>query len=549
MKKTIKFKVVLLMGILCGLLAVCLIPGGCSSDEELPMESMKYYFDSSAADGGNGSESSPFNSLSEINELELVGGDRIYIKAGSKFIGSLALTDISGTDEASILITSYGDISKYGLPAIDGNGTEGRGVLYIENCSYITVENIELYDSCNTEGDRRGVLVNLTNPESDEVITYSGITLRNLYIHDIRGITDAQNSGMSVASKKTGGIHVWSDDGRGRTSELTISGCRIDNVDNVGIASWYKPGTGGSSKISPYRDDFDIYAHLDPHICDNEISHIGKNGIFARNIYGGVIERNTLYETATTCVSGNTIVTSFVYGTVVQFNEGYYNRASARPSDGVVQDGCMLDADLQSRDTVWQYNYSHDNAFGLFLNCTSYDPDKGIEDKVTVRYNLSVHDKGNKGIVYVNYETAGIDFYNNTFVVSAETSPIILQSNSRRKYSFYNNIIYNMSSAAKFAIKDTVNVKIGNNLVYNAGNAIINSSDSFLTKNVGGVNADPLFRQNYSDSASRNGREFAKIFKIQAGSPAFDAAKDMGFAGGDFFGNAYRNCIGFSCDK
>lgn len=523
---------------------------GCADDEEIPYtDYARYYFDSLAESGGDGTEHSPYNDLSAIDGLELEGGDSILLKAGSKFTGSLALKGITGTKESPVTVTSYGDTSKSGLPAVDGSGLEGSGVLYVENCSYITVENIELYDSSEEEGDRRGVLVNLTNPNGEDVIAYEGITLRGLYIHDIRGITDSKNSGMSIESKRTGGIHVWSEDGRGRTSDLTISGCRIKDVDNVGIATWYKPGISGSSKVSPYRDDFDIYAHSDLHICDNEISHIGKNGIFARNLYGGVIERNTLYETATVCVSGNTIVTSFVYGTVVQFNEGYYNRATARQSDGVVQDGCMLDADLQSRDTVWQYNYSHDNAFGLFINCTSYDPDKGIEDKAIVRYNLSVHDNGNKGIVYVNYETAGIEFYNNTFVVSGETSPIILKSNSRRKFSFYNNIIYNMSSSAKFEINDTTNAQIGNNLVYNVGNASIGGSDSFMAKNVGGVNADPLFRQNYSDSASRNGREFAKTFMLKANSPAFDGAKELGFTGNDYFGTAYRNCIGFSCEK
>ena len=542
-----KSKIIIGACLLCSVLVFSSVMAGCSPGNGEQPQGDCYYFDSAAADGGDGSQQSPFNELSCVGQLGLEAGDSLLLKAGSIFTGSLYLDGISGDEEAPVVVSAYGDTEGEGLPAIDGNGLEGSGVLCIKNCSYITVENIELYDSAKSEGDRRGVLVNVTNPLGDDVVTYSGITLKGLYIHDINGITDSENSGMSAASKKTGGIHVWSEDGHGRTDGLTITGCRIDNVDNVGIATWYKPGTGGDGKISPYRDDFDIYAHSDMLISGNEISHIGKNGIFARNLYEGFIQYNTLFETATTCISGNTIVTSYVYGTVIQYNEGYYNRATVRPSDGVIQDGCMLDADLQSRDTVWQYNYSHDNAFGLFLNCTSYDPENGIEDKVTVRYNLSVHDYGNKGIIYINYETAGIDIYNNTFIVSAETSPIILKSNSGRRFSFYNNIIYNMSASAEFQIADTVYAEAGANLVFNTQGASIDGLDRFKEENIGGIYADPLFEGTYSDDADRRGMDFAEKFILEPDSPAYGTCSDRGFRGNDFFGNPYTDCIGFYC--
>lgn len=521
---------------------------GCSftSADMTGTSEVGYYFDSSAKDGGSGTQSSPYNNLTEIGNLTFSGGEKVYLKAGSTFTGSLALVNISGTESAPVTITSYGDTERYGYPAVNGNGLTGSGVVYVENCNYLTVENIEVYDSAQSEGDRRGVLLNATDSiGGGAVLTYTGITLKNLYIHDIRGYTDAENSGMSAASKKTGGIHVWTKDGYGRFDNLTICDCRIDNVDNVGIATWYKPGTDGASKISPYSADFAKYSHSNVTISDNEISHIGKNAIFARNLNGGVIERNTMYETAIKCVSGNTVCTSYVSGTVIQYNEGYYNRATVRPSDGAIQDGCMLDADLQSRDTVWQYNYSHDNAFGLFLNCTTYSPASGIEDKVTVRYNLSVHDYGNKGIVYVNYATAGVEIYNNTFVLSAETSPILLKSNGGRRFSFYNNLVYNCSANAKFELADTVNAQIGNNLVYNAGNAAIAGLNGFREVNTDGVYLDPLFLENYTDTAERTGRRFAEGFLLQASSPALGSGRQLASPVVDFFGNPYRNSIGF----
>ena len=69
------------------------------------------------------------------------------------------------------------------------------------------------------------------------------------------------------------------------------------------------------------------------------LNHIGKNAIFARNLFGGLIEYNVVHDTAKYCVSGNTIVTRSVDGTVIQYNEGYRNLARGRDSDGKLQDG------------------------------------------------------------------------------------------------------------------------------------------------------------------------------------------------------------------
>lgn len=523
--------------------------GGDSSGGETEQK-MTYYFDSSSTfDDADGSKEKPFSDLTGIELIDVKPGDKIGLKRGSIFTGGLQLKNIKGTEVAEVLITAYGDES-LPKPKINGNNLSGSGVIYIENCEYLTVENLEVYDEETEEGDRRGVLVNVTNPEGKkEVVTYHDITIRNLYIHDIHGITDAANSGMSFPSKVTGGIHAWSLDGYGRFDGLNIVGNKIKDVENVGIATWYRPQTaGGTTKVSPYSNDFEKFSFLNVNIENNEICYIGKNAIFARNLAGGKIKGNVMYETAIKCVSGNTICTSYVSGTVVEYNEGYFNRAKAK-ADGTLQDGCMLDADLQSRDTVWQYNYSHDNAFGLFLNCTTFN-EQGIADKVTVRYNLSVHDYGNKGIVYINYVAKNISLYNNTFVVSAETSPIILKSNGERNFEFYNNIIYNMSANAKFEIADTKNALVSNNLVYSSADGKIAGLEAFKTANEYGLYVDPQFVSAYSDSdvASRTGRSFADNFKLKSSSPAFGMAREANRVK-DFFGNPYSNAVGFFCGK
>lgn len=521
--------------------------GSYTAPEPDPVPEDGYYFDSKAQDGGNGSEEKPFNSLLDLNKLNLEAGDALLFKNGSEFRGEFKLTSVEGTAAKPVVITNYGEGTA--LPKFNGNGVVGSGVLALENCSYVTVKNLDIYDTTKTEGDRRGVLLT-ADAETGGFYTSTGIILDGLNIHDIRGTSDAANSGMSLASKKTGGIQLWSLNGRGRFDKLTVTGCTVRNVDNVGIATWYRPSTAGAAKVSPYSQNFDNVAHTNVVISGNDISDIGKNAIFARNLKGGLIERNVIHDTAVRCVSGNTICTSYVYGTVIQYNEGYLNRAVKKPyGDGAYEDGCMLDADLQSRDTVWQYNYSHDNAFGLFLNCTSYVPESNVSDRATVRYNLSVNDYGNKGIFFINYAAELIEIYNNTIVIAADTSPKVLQVNGgdNRNYAFFNNIIYNSSPSAAFASLGTGGT-FSDNLVFNSAGADLSGLTQFAAENEDCLYDDPMFVGTIGATAeARAGMNAAQSFKLNASSPALNAGKAVGSVKNDFFGNPYKKSIGCYC--
>ena len=514
-------------------------------EEEEKLSEKGIFFSSKAEDGGDGSFEKPFNNLNALAELTLEPGSYIYLERGSSFTGSLKISNVSGTESDPIVITAYGKGNK---PKIDGNDLRGGGVLHIVNSSYLVVENLELTDSAKDEADRRGVLITCDNNEgTEEVITYKSVVLKNLYIHDIMGFRDAENSGMAMWSKITGGIHVWSTDGLGRVDGLTITGCEITEVSNVGIATWYRVSINDNGDVSakmysPYAEEFKDYAHINVHIDGNEISHIGKNAIFARNLFGGLIEHNIVHDTAKYCVSGNSIVTRSVDGTVIQYNEGYRNLAKPR-EDGKIQDGCMLDADLDSKYTVWQYNYSHDNSFGLFLNCTTEEKDVAI-----VRYNLSVNDKGNKGIIYINYAAAGIYVYNNTIVTSYDTEYIIQSNGTGRVSYFYNNLIYNRSDKAKFDISKNCSMTASNNLIYSEYGSSIEALDYFKSINVNGIyDQDPMF-EGYLQEDSILGIDNQNTYILNINSPALGVGKDIANVP-DFFGNDYKKSIGFYCGK
>lgn len=326
---------------------------------------------------------------------------------------------------------------------------------------------------------------------------------------------------------------------------LTITDCRIENVSNAGIATWYRMNGTEVEKISPYTEEFRDHAHLNVTISNNEISYIGKNAIFARHLSGGSIEGNVIHDTAIHCVSGNTIVTSYVDGTVIEYNEGYRNMARERSSDGKLQDGCMLDADLGSKDTLWQYNYSHDNAFGLFMNCTKTGD--GFRDRATVRYNLSVNDHGKQGIVYINYPSDGISVYNNTIVTGYDTE-YILQSNPGCPAYFHNNLIYNRSASAKFAVDGSGRMEASNNLICNEYGSFIDGTAFFDSINEDGIyDQDPLF-VGYLQEDSIPGIDHLHDYQVDDNSPALGVGKQVD-AAADFFGNAYRPSIGFYCGQ
>lgn len=432
-------------------------------DEPVDETGDAYFFDSESTDG-DGTKEKPYSSLSKISDISFKPGTKIFLKKNSVFKEQFSLKNLNGEKENPIIFTSYGD--KGDKPKIVGKEALDKGIVYISNCSNILFQNMEIYSEIKEESAAKGILIELSNEEStEEVKTYHNITLKNLYIHDIYGFSDKENQGMAMKSKLTGGIHLWSSDGNAKIDGFNVLNSKIENVTNVGIATWYKVVGIRVSKVSPYDDDFDKYAHTNVTISNNEISYIGKNAVFLRNIKGGKFDHNVVHDTAIICNAGNQIVTSYVDDIVVEYNEGYNNKASLR-ADGKVQDGAMLDSDLQTKNVIFQYNYSHNNSFGLYISCDGTSKnDKGASDNVILRYNVSINDYGNKGIIYANYYSGKIECYNNT-IITDKTTKNIIEMNNDRTLSFYNNIVFSRSKDASFTLGNMTNFSVSNNIIH-----------------------------------------------------------------------------------
>jgi hypothetical protein len=218
-----------------------------------------------------------------------------------------------------------------------------------------------------------------------------------------------------------------------RFDDIRVENCLIHDCSNQGIVTFNQIlGYPGSDEWMPRRI-------TNMAIRQNTIHHITKNAMILRMLDGGVVEYNLCYSTAIG-ITGNTIFTRSTRNLICQYNEGYDNQSPD-------YDGSLYDADLETVGCIFQYSYSHDNAHGLYWQCTVQQDSGNI-----VRYNISQNDKGR--IFNFSYPSRGTEIYNNTVFIGSHRSPVIIGEKTNqggtRTYSFRNNMIINQSNSARY---------------------------------------------------------------------------------------------------
>lgn len=139
--------------------------------EEKRTEPTTFYVDSeNGDDSADGmTPETAWKTLTKVNETQLIGGDRILLKAGSVFEDQALSIKSGGTAENPIIIDMYdGDVvgAEAGeRPRIKGNGKnsfeyQGNQIsygLHIKNASHVQVNNVEI----SNQGDTRKLSVGL----------------------------------------------------------------------------------------------------------------------------------------------------------------------------------------------------------------------------------------------------------------------------------------------------------------------------------------------------------------------------------------------------
>ncbi|KAJ5114229.1 pectin lyase fold/virulence factor [Penicillium angulare] len=336
------------------------------------------YLDCGSSEIGTGSKNSPFNSVKSANKAVLRPGESFNIKSGTTCFGVLSPQG-SGTYEDPIVMTSYGDGP---LPIINGSGA--AEAVSLTNQDYWEISNIAVVNPATENAWRRGIV----GISSDGTV-HQGLYIHDVTVYDVAGETDkATHSDAFIASA---GIIVNGTD----------NGSRYDDVQ-VYNNTVYDCGGGGIKVRVGQMDNRGTGVH----IWGNNISYVGGDGIVVSYGDASIVEKNVagFLGHGKYPYTGGNFAGIWVLGcrdAVMRFN--------------VVHDSLMSDVDSEAFDCDWgnegtctvEYNYSHDNAGGIFLNCDGCGTVGGATQ--IVRYNIFQNDCR----MYSNGDGVQLNFYNN----------------------------------------------------------------------------------------------------------------------------------------
>jgi hypothetical protein len=365
-----------------------------------PAFAITYFVDSRKGDDRNAGtlKSHPWQTLKKVNETQLNPGDHVLLRGGSAWTAQLKPSS-SGADGRPIIIDRYG---KGPEPKIDAAGKWEDAVL-LYNVQQIEIRNLEVTNHGSSPAERRGVHLFLDNFGVGRHIVISG-----LYIHDVNGLNGHGND-----HKDNGGIifRTVGDRVPSRFDDLRIERNIILHVDRSAIAahSYHAMRTHWNPSLNVI-------------LRDNYVDDAGGDGIVPWATDHALIEHNIVKNCNRRAGSYNAGIWPWsTDDSIFRLNEASFTRTT--------MDGQGFDSDYNSRGTIFEYNYSHDNEGGFMLICTpgKRDPQENVGNVGTiVRNNISRNDKSRAFTISaveqtliaenVIYVPAGTDFHMVEFV-------------------------------------------------------------------------------------------------------------------------------------
>lgn len=476
-----------------------------------------YYVDSV---GGNDAHAgttadTAWKSLAKINRTVLEPGDTLLLKSGSTWTGQLWPKG-SGRDGLPIVL---GKFAAGPAPLIRGQGGTPAAFL-LKNQEYWEVHDIELTNHGEGAMERSGV--RLVAENYGEV---HHIYLRSLTVHDVNG---------SDGSKVNGGI-IYSVTGKSKPTrfvDLRIENNHVFHTDRNGISGW---STHWARSV--------WYPSLGVVVRNNRLEDIGGDGIMIVATDGALIERNVVAHANQRSSGYNIAIWSWsADNTTIQFNEAYATKGE--------RDGEGFDSDWNSRNTIIQYNYSHDNDGGFLLICNTGDagPENIGNVGTIARYNISQNDR-HRGINLAGPVKA-TQIYNNTIYVGKQdrAEPLLFTDwyGWASDTSFFNNIIF-VEGEGQIAYGTARDHDTGHHSAKaGTGQSEGNVFDSNVyfgiapVQDLHALTSDPQLAK---PGSGAEGIDSLAGYALQPGSPAIDSGKKTEDQR-DFFGVAVPSCAG-----
>ena len=330
-----------------------------------------------------------------LEDLQFTGGDEILLRRGKRFSGALSLERTGAKPNTVITVSAFGP-PEDPRPAIKAD-VEGMGAIDIRDSGGWLIENLELSNQSDMRSERHGIFVTATDSG-----THKNFVIRNCYIHHVTGVHDNFNNG-GIVFRVTGNTVPTKFDG------VLIENNEIRNISGVGIrtkSTWEADPDDPRGVARPIGR----HAHLNVVVRGNRVSDVTRNAIIIGSADAPLAEYNVMGPRIATETTGNTLYNYATDDALIQYNEAFGNHGPASDKD---RGG--FDADYNSRNTEFRYNYSHDNNFAFAIM-------RKYGQGIYFHHNISVNDR--YGFLhygfYDDHAISDVIVSNNTFY---STSP------------------------------------------------------------------------------------------------------------------------------
>ena len=327
----------------------------------------EYYVDAKLGDDANSGTSAgkAWRTLEKVNASRFEPGDQVLFRSGGVWSGQL-LIGARGEAGRPVVFRADGTGPR---PRIEAGGRFEDAVL-LRNCQHVVLRDLEVTNT-GTEAVGAGRLLRRgVHVLGDNAGTLEDVTVSGLFVHDVNG---------TLKKKDNGGIIFTT---RGEKVPTRFDGLRIErnivwHVDRSGIVA---------QSYHAARTRWFPSTHVV--IRDNWLADLGGDGITPWATDACLVEHNIVRGANERAGTHNAGIWPWsTDNTVIRLNDVSGVRT--------LLDGQAFDSDYNCRDTVIEFNLSHDNEGGFLLICTPgrRNARENVGNSGTVaRYNISRYD-------------------------------------------------------------------------------------------------------------------------------------------------------------
>lgn len=463
-----------------------------------------YYVDAVAGNDANTGTSidKAWKTLAHINTQTFGPGAKLLFKASQSWEGSL-IPKGSGAAGQMIEIGQFGEGVR---PAIHGKGAPDA--VHLNNMEYVLLRDLEItnYNSAEeggisiSEWEKKNSMDWASTENPDQYIAGNSmktglritatdmgevnhIHLVNLEVHGVNGAIDQGKE----STKNNGGIFIEITGSTRPTwfNGLLIENCHIHDVDRTGVSnvSSWSERTFASQGNWTQSENLVIRSNL--------FERSGANALIVRVAKDPLMEKN-LFHLNGIKASGNAAFNFNTDGAVWQFNEARFTKKNKNDADAG-----GLDSDYRSKNTIIQYNYLHDNDFGMLVTGGPKRADgSNFNDHTVVRYNiferegLVMRDGESFYAFKIGGNATNTYVHNNVFYLSgAQQNVNIVYHRNWDGYPdssyYFNNIFYLEGTGHGYELTKSTHTVFTNNLFFG-------TSAVFWPAGEGNMTSDPL---------------------------------------------------------